>query len=93
VARKPKFLRRGRKLGDEIAARMNIGEEARCRDLLGDRHAAIGLVALEHQDLEAGSREVAGAGQPVVPGADHDGFVRARHSLYVLTLNVDLGKL
>jgi hypothetical protein len=56
---------------------MNIGEEAWCRDLLGDRHTAISLVALEHQDLEAGAREIAGASEPIMPGPDHDGFVCA----------------
>ena len=71
--------RRRRELGDEIAARVNVGEEARRGKLLGDRHAAIGLVALEHQDLQPGAGEIAGASEPVMSGADDNGLVGAGH--------------
>ena len=79
MAGEPKLLRRRCELGDEIAARVNVGEEARRGKFLGDRHAAIGLVALEHQDLQPGAGEIAGASEPVMSGADDNGLVGAGH--------------
>lgn len=85
VTRKSKLLRRGSELGDEIAARMDVGEEAWSRQFLRDRHAPIGLVALEHQNLEAGASEIAGACQSVMPRADDDSFAGAPHPALLRT--------
>jgi len=70
VLRESELIGRWRQLGDEIAARMNVGEVARCGDLLGDRHPSDGRVALERHDFQPGPREIAGAGQAVVSRAD-----------------------
>ena len=76
VLGEPELVRRGRELGDEVAARVNVGEMARRGDLLGDRHSPDGRVALEHDDAEPGLREIAGARQAVVSRADDDRVVR-----------------
>ena len=48
-------------------------------DLAADRGAADIRVALEHQDLETGPREVGGVRQAVVARADHDRIVVRHH--------------
>jgi hypothetical protein len=48
-------------------------------DLLGHARAAEDVAALEHADAQAGAREIARRGQPVVAAADDDG-VEVRHA-------------
>ena len=70
MVREAQLLRRRRQLGHQIAAGMHVRKEARCRKRLGDRHAADRGVALQHEHLEPGPGEIAGAGEAVVAGAD-----------------------
>ena len=87
----PKFLQRRRELGNETATRMKVGEEAGRGGFLGDRHAAIGFVALRHQHLETCVCEIAGASEPVMPGADDDDFVGTFSSLNASWWTLTLG--
>ena len=74
VAGEAELLGRRPELGDEIAAGVDVGEKARSGELLGTAHAADRLLAFEDEHPAAGSRQVAGAGQPVVSRADNDGI-------------------
>ena len=60
--------------------RMLVVPEARHGQLTGDHTAAEPGVALEHQDLLAGDRQVGRCHQPVVAGADRDDIEGFRHS-------------
>ena len=63
-------------LGPQQAAHVGaVRVDPALLDLAADRRAADPRVALEHQHLEAGAREIGGIGQAVVAGADDDGIV------------------
>ena len=70
----------GGEVGQLVAARVDVRPEPGERQLLGERHASYVVVALEDEHLQPRLRKVAGAGQPIMPGADNDGVVPRRHS-------------
>ncbi len=46
----------------------------RARPVLAGRSTADGMAGLDHQGAQTALGEVGGAGEPVVPTADHDGI-------------------
>ena len=58
---------------------MHVRTEAGERQLLGRRHATDRMVLVEHERLQTRARQIAGAGQSVVAGADNDRVIRLRH--------------
>ena len=69
----------GGKVGELVAAGVDVGSETGERQLLRERHAADIVVSLEDEYLEPRLCKVAGACQPVVSRADNYGIVPRRH--------------
>ena len=69
----------GAHVDDPMEVGVEVVPEARRGHLLGGASAASDGAGLEHEDPLAGLGEVAGAGEPVVPAADHHDVVALRH--------------
>ena len=74
----------GAHVDDPVEVRVEVVAKARRRHLLRGAAAADDLARLEHEDALARLGEVAGTGQAVVPSADHDHVVLARHASAIL---------
>jgi hypothetical protein len=69
----------GTHMDDPVEVRVEVVPKAGRRDLLGRTATARDAAGLEHEDTLTRFREIAGAGEAVVPSADDDDVVALGH--------------